>query len=257
MLDTATNGFEKGTLNFIAARPAVGKTSVMLAIAERFAANNYKCLILEQEMTETSLALRRLAAKSNTSFQKIKKGNITDEEFADILNKADILSANNRIFTDCTSAITLTEVRNRVRKIKQTHGLDIVFLDHIGLMKSEEKAESRTREISVFAKGLKSIAMEYDVVVIALAQLNREVERRAIKRPMLSDLNESGSLEQDSDVVIGLYREDYYDQDKKTTTQRTSEDLELIILKNRDGASGSITMNFDTRTQRITEPFIR
>lgn len=256
MLDTATNGFEKGTLNFIAARPAVGKTSVMLAIAERFAANNYKCLILEQEMTETSLALRRLAAKSNTSFQKIKKGNITDEEFADILNKADILSANNRIFTDCTSAITLTEVRNRVRKIKQTHGLDIVFLDHIGLMKSEEKAESRTREISVFAKGLKSIAMEYDVVVIALAQLNREVERRAVKRPMLSDLNESGSLEQDSDVVIGLYREDYYDQDKKTTTQRTSEDLELIILKNRDGASGSITMNFDTRTQRITEPFI-
>ena len=254
-LDMATNGFEKGSLNFIAARPAMGKTSVMLALAERFAGNGYTCLIFEQEMTETSLALRRLSARANISFQKIKKGLITDEEFAVLVNKADILAANNRIFTDCSSSITLTEVRNRVRKIKQQYGLDIIFLDHIGLMKSEEKSESRTLEISKFAKGLKSIAAEYDVAVICLAQLNREVERRGNKRPMLSDLNESGSLEQDADVVIGLYREAYYDQDEKDPTKGSLETLELILLKNRDGASGVVKMNFDTRTQLISEPY--
>ena len=254
MLDMATNGIEKGSLNIIAARPAAGKTSVMLALAERFASKGYKCLIFEQEMTETSLALRRLAAKSNTSFQKIKKGSITDEEFAVILHKADMLAENNRIFTDCSPAISLTEIRNRVRKIKQTHGLDIVFVDHIGLMKSEEKAESRTREISIFSKGLKAIAAEYQVAMIVLSQLNREVEKRLSKRPMLSDLSESGSLEQDSDIVIGLYRESYYDQEKKDIQQKGVEEMEFILLKNRDGASGTITMHFDARTQLITEP---
>ena len=255
MLDTATNGFEKGSLNFIAARPAMGKTSVMLALTERFAIGKYNCLIFEQEMSETSLALRRLAAKSNTSFQKIKKGLITDEEFAVLVNKADILAENNRIFTDCSSAVTLTEIRNRVRKVKQQNGLDIVFVDHIGLMKSEEKAENRTREISVFSKGLKAIAKEYDVAMIVLTQLNRSVEQRANKRPMLSEIMDSDSASQDADIVIGLYRENYYDQEKTDTTKSEVEELELILLKNRDGASGTIVMNFDTRTQLISEPY--
>ena len=255
MLDTATNGFEKGSLNFIAARPAMGKTSVMLALTERFAIGKYNCLIFEQEMSETSLALRRLAAKSNTSFQKIKKGLITDEEFAVLVNKADILAENNRIFTDCSSAVTLTEIRNRVRKVKQQNGLDIVFVDHIGLMKSEEKAENRTREISVFSKGLKAIAKEYDVAMIVLTQLNRSVEQRANKRPMLSEIMDSDSASQDADIVIGLYRENYYDQEKTDTTKNEVEELELILLKNRDGASGTIVMNFDTRTQLISEPY--
>ena len=252
VFDDATNGFVKGDYVILAARPSMGKTAVVINLVDKLADKGYKSLVFEQEMKAEKIGFRLLSMKAKASLQRLYKGKVEELEMMHILAVADKYSLQDNIYTDVTAQITLLELRNKVRKMKMTKGVDVVFVDHIGLSKAESKRD-RHLELSEISKGLKAIAKDYDVCMVVLSQLNRSVESRQNKRPMLSDLRESGSLEEDSDIVIGLYRDEYYNQDKDMPKTPSPEEMEFILLKNRDGKTGTVYMMFDSVTQFISE----
>jgi replicative DNA helicase len=236
-LDYKTAGFQPSDLILIAARPSMGKTAFVLNIAEYVALkSNVTTAIFSLEMSQDQLVKRILAMNSRVDSQAIRTGSLSGEEWASLMESARIVGNSNLVIDD-TSAISITELRSKCRKLKLEKNLGMVIIDYLQLMSGSKKSESRQQEISEISRSLKSLAREINCPVVALSQLSRAVEQRPDKRPMLSDLRESGAIEQDADVVMFIYRDDYYNRD--TEEPGVSE---IIIGKQRNGPVGTIKL---------------
>ena len=236
-LDYKTSGFQNSDLILIAARPSMGKTALALNIAEYMAfRNDVTVAIFSLEMSKEQLVNRLLSMESRVDAQVLRNGNLTDNDWAQLIESAGIIGRSNLIIDD-TPGISVSELRSKCRKYKLEHNLGIILIDYLQLMAGGKKAESRQQEISDISRSLKEIAREMQVPVVALSQLSRAVEQRPDHRPMLSDLRESGAIEQDADVVMFIYREDYYNHD----TER-KDVAEIIIAKQRNGPIGTVEL---------------
>ena len=242
-LDNITAGFQKGDLILIAARPSMGKTALALNMAINSAmVSQGACALFSLEMPAEQLAMRMFSAKAKVEGQKIRKGQLNDEEWSRINEAAQELK-HQKFFIDDTPGLKVSDMYAKCRKLKNDHGLYMVLVDYIQLIQATGKSESRQQEVSEISRRLKAMARELEVPVIALSQLSRSVESRQDKRPMLSDLRESGALEQDADLVMFIYREDYYKYEEERNDSR--EDVELIIAKHRNGPTGTIKLAFE------------
>ena len=236
-LDYKTSGFQPSDLILVAARPSMGKTAFVLNIAQHMAfKNNRTVALFSLEMSKEQLMNRLFAMESKVDAQLLRNGNLSDSDWESLLDGADVIGGSNLIIDD-TPGISVTELRSKCRKYKLEHDLDIVMIDYLQLMQGGRRSESRQQEISDISRSLKEIARELNVPVVALSQLSRAVEQRPDHRPVLSDLRESGAIEQDADVVMFLYREDYY---KKDTERK--DIAEVIIAKQRNGPIGTIEL---------------
>ena len=233
-LDYKTAGLQNSDLILIAARPSMGKTAFALNIAEYVAVKHQTTTaIFSLEMSKDQLIKRLLAMNSNVDSQNIRTGNLQDAEWVKLVDSARELGSSHLIIDD-TPGISVSKLRSKCRKYKMDHDLGLVIIDYLQLMSSDRKSDSRQVEISEISRSLKALARELDVPVIALSQLSRAVEGRPDKRPMLSDLRESGAIEQDADVVMFLYRDEYYNKD----TEKPGV-AEVIIGKQRNGPTGT------------------
>ncbi|MDD6348232.1 MAG: replicative DNA helicase [Lachnospiraceae bacterium] len=239
-LDYKTSGFQRSDLILIAARPSMGKTALVLNIAQYMAfRKNMPVAIFSLEMSKEQLMNRLLAMESTVNSQSIRTGKLTDDEWSKIIQSLTEMSESNMIIDD-TPSISLAELRSRARKYKLDHDIQAIFIDYLQLMSaggSGRRSENRQQEISDISRALKSLARELNIPVVALSQLNRSVEQRDDHRPMLSDLRESGAIEQDADVVMFIYRDDYYNKDTEEKNV-----AEIIIAKQRNGPVGTIKM---------------
>lgn len=234
-LDEKTSGFQRSDLIILAARPAMGKTAFALTVALNSAIKgNASVIIFSMEMAKEQLGQRLLAMESRVDMQNLKKGNLQPSDWDDINEALDTLSKAN-IHIDDTAGISIMEMKSKCRRLKAEKGLDLVVIDYLQLMNPEGRADSRTQEISVISRNLKLLARELDCPVLVLSQLSRAPETRTDHRPMLSDLRESGSIEQDADVVLFLYRDEYYHQE-----DAIPGDCEVILAKQRSGPTGTI-----------------
>ena len=215
-LDEMTSGMQKSDLIILAARPAMGKTAFALSLARNAAVKGKaSVMIFSLEMAKEQLTQRLLSMESKVDLQTLKTGRLERRDWDDLNVALDILS-NSNIHIDDTAGISIMEMKSKCRRLKAEAGLDLVIIDYLQLMNPEGKADSRTQEISVISRNLKLLARELDCPVLVLSQLSRAPEQRTDHRPMLSDLRESGSIEQDADIVIFLYRDEYYNKDRKT-----------------------------------------
>jgi replicative DNA helicase len=240
-LDNVTGGFQPGNLIVIAARPSMGKSSLVTCIAENAAINFKKPVALfSLEMSEAELAQRFIASQAGVKGDELRKGRVSEDRWPKIV-KASSRLADAPLWVDDSSDIGLLEIRAKTRRLHAQHpeGLGLVIVDYLQLLRAETRSENRAEIIGQMSRGLKLLAGELRVPVIALSQLNRGVEARTDKRPLLSDLRESGAVEQDADVVIFIYRDDYYNQD----SERPGE-ADLLIAKHRNGALGTVTLTF-------------
>lgn len=244
-LDNTISGLNKGAFIVIAARPSMGKTAFALNIGQA-ASREGNVGIFSLEMPEDQLMQRFLSARCLIPFETIKTGKLSSAEFERISTGAADL-ANRNIFIDDNST-SLSDIKARCRSLKKKHGLDVVIIDYLQLLETSEKTYSREQEIAKISRELKKMAKKLEVTVIALSQLSRATEQRADKRPMLSDLRESGSIEQDADVVMFLYRDEYYDKD--SSSKGISE---VIIGKNRNGQVKTINLAWRGEYQRFGE----
>ncbi|HEX7714547.1 MAG TPA: replicative DNA helicase [Bacillota bacterium] len=238
-LDRMTAGLQPSDLVILAARPSMGKTTFALNIA-RHAAVELKIpvVIFSLEMSKEQLALKLLCSEAGVDNQRIRTGTLMDNDWPRLSHALGRLS-DSTMFIDDTAGVSALDIRARARRIKAENGLGLIVIDYLQLMQNRGRSENRQQEVSEISRSLKSLARELNVPVIALSQLSRAVEQRQVKVPSLADLRESGSLEQDADMVAFLYREDYYnpETDKKNIT-------DLIIAKQRNGPTGSIEMLF-------------
>lgn len=248
-LDYRTAGFQKSDLILIAARPSMGKTAFVLNILDYVGVKKHEpVMIFSLEMSKEQLANRVLSLETQIEADKLRKGTLTDEEWGDLIEGVDRLSKAN-VFIDDTPGITVSELRGKCRKRKLESGLSLVMIDYLQLMSGEKgkrSSESRQQEISEISRSLKALARELDCPVIALSQLSRAVEQRPDHRPMLSDLRESGAIEQDADIVMFLYRDDYYNKD----TEHPNE-AEVIIAKQRNGPIGTVKLLWQPQYTRF------
>ena len=237
-LDYRTSGMQKSDLVLVAARPSMGKTAFVLNMAQYMAFEcNKTVAIFSLEMSSEQLVNRLLAMEARIDAQKLRNGSLEDKDWESLLESAGTVAKSNLIIDDRASS--LAEIRSKCRKFKLEHNLDIVIIDYLQLMSSGggRSSDSRQQEISDISRGLKRMARELDVPVVALSQLSRAVEQRPDHRPMLSDLRESGAIEQDADVVMFLYRDEYYN--KESELKGTAE---VIIAKQRNGPIGTVTL---------------
>lgn len=248
-LDYRTAGFQKSDLILIAARPSMGKTAFVLNILDYVGVKKHEpVMIFSLEMSKEQLANRVLSLETQIEADKLRKGTLTDEEWGDLIEGVDRLSKAN-VFIDDTPGITVSELRGKCRKRKLESGLSLVMIDYLQLMSGEKgkrSSENRQQEISEISRSLKALARELDCPVIALSQLSRAVEQRPDHRPMLSDLRESGAIEQDADIVMFLYRDDYYNKD----TEHPNE-AEVIIAKQRNGPIGTVKLLWQPQYTRF------
>ena len=236
-LDYKTSGMHASDLVLIAARPSMGKTAFVLNIAQYMAfRKDVTVAIFSLEMSKEQLVNRLLAMESHVDSQNMRTGNLKDEDWTKLVEGADIIGRSNLIIDD-TPGISISELRSKCRKYKLEHNLGIVMIDYLQLMTGSGHSDSRQQEISDISRSLKALAREMSVPVIALSQLSRAVEQRPDHRPMLSDLRESGAIEQDADMVMFLYREEYYKPDSEKKGQ-----AELIIAKQRSGPTGTVEL---------------
>jgi replicative DNA helicase len=249
-VDQLTAGWQKGDLVIIAARPSMGKTAFVLTAARNAAMHPDESLrtpvaIFSLEMSNQSLVQRLLTMEARVRADEARKGTLSDEHFKDLIEAAGRLFSAN-VFIDDTPAITLMELRTKCRRLKSEHDIGLIVIDYLQLMQGSSKdTGSREQEIASISRGLKSLAKELDVPVIALSQLSRAVEQRGgDKRPQLSDLRESGSIEQDADIVLFLYRPEYYGITTNNEGQSTAGMAEVIIGKQRNGPVGSKMLYF-------------
>ena len=235
-LDEMTSGMQKSDLIILAARPAMGKTAFALSLARNAAVKGKaSVMIFSLEMAKEQLTQRLLSMESKVDLQTLKTGRLERRDWDDLNVALDILS-NSNIHIDDTAGISIMEMKSKCRRLKAEAGLDLVIIDYLQLMNPEGKADSRTQEISVISRNLKLLARELDCPVLVLSQLSRAPEQRTDHLPMLSDLRESGSIEQDADIVIFLYRDEYYN---KEDTEKPGE-CEVIVAKHRSGPTGSV-----------------
>ena len=237
-LDYKTAGMQPSDLILVAARPSMGKTAFVLNIAQHVAFHDEKTVaIFSLEMSKEQLVNRLLSLESKVNSQAIRTGNMKDDEWERLIESADVIGSS-KLLIDDTPGISFGELRSKCRKFKIENNLEMIIIDYLQLMTGAGKNnESRQQEISEISRSLKALARELHVPVIALSQLSRAVEQRPDHRPMLSDLRESGAIEQDADVVMFIYREDYYNKD--TELKNTAE---IIIAKQRNGAIGTINL---------------
>ena len=257
-LDEKLCGLNKGDLIIIAARPAMGKTAFILNVIERAALSQPEwladrkpsVLLFSLEMGKQQIASRMLCSRARVDAHKLRTGRIPEEDYA-LLSEAAGELGNANIFIDDSPGITVMGMRGRARRILAQHGLDLVIVDYLQLM-THPGAESRQLEISAISRSLKGLARELGVPVIALSQLSRAVESRENKRPMLSDLRESGSIEQDADIVMMLYRAEYYLGEETAPEDRGK--AEVILAKHRNGPTGEIKLQFFPSIMRFENP---
>ena len=237
-LDNMLTGLHGGELLLVAARPSMGKTAFVLNIAHHVAIREeIPVVVFSLEMGREQLVTRLLAVDSMVEARSLKTGDISDNDWTKIIKSADDLAGVN-VFIDDNSSITMAELRTKCRKLKQTEGIGLIIIDYLQLMSSNGKVESRQLFISEVSRSLKALARELNVPVIALSQLNRAVDSRPDHRPVLADLRESGAIEQDADVVMFIYRDDYYNPD---TTEKPGV-AEIIVAKQRNGATGPVEL---------------
>lgn len=236
-LDRMTSGLQKSDLIILAARPAMGKTAFALSLALN-AANkgDATVMVFSLEMAKEQLSQRLLAMESKVEMQKMKTGRMERRDWDDVNMALESLS-DAKIFIDDTPGISIVEMKSKCRKLKAESKLDLVIIDYLQLMTPEGRADSRTQEVSIITRNLKLLARELDCPVIVLSQLSRNPEQRTDHRPMMSDLRESGSIEQDADIVIFLYRDEYYNED----TEAPGE-CEVIVAKQRSGPTGTVKL---------------
>ncbi len=237
-LDYKTSGMQPSDFVLIAARPSMGKTAFVLNMVDYVAVRKgLPCMIFSLEMSKEQLVNRMLAMESNVDSQKLRTGNLTDSDWDAIVEGIGVIG-NSKIIIDDTPGISITELRSKCRKMKLEYGLSMIIIDYLQLMSGSGKGnDNRQQEISEISRSLKALAREMDAPVVACSQLSRACETRQEHRPMLSDLRESGAIEQDADVVMFLYRDDYYNKDTDTPNI-----AEVIIAKQRNGPIGTVNL---------------
>jgi replicative DNA helicase len=236
-LDYKMSGFQPSDLILIAARPSMGKTAFVLNIAQHMAfKSNVTTAVFSLEMSKEQLVNRLLSLESNVDSQNIRTGNLSDDDWAKLIEGAGTIGKSNLIIDD-TPSISISELRSKCRKYKLEYNLGIIIIDYLQLMTGSGKSESRQQEISDISRSLKGLARELHVPVVALSQLSRAVEQRPDKRPMMSDLRESGAIEQDADVIMFIYRDEYYNKDSDNKGM-----AEIIIAKQRNGPIGTVDL---------------
>lgn len=242
-LDRLTTGLNRSDLILLAARPAMGKSAFALNIAQNVAKNGGKVAFFSLEMTREQNVTRMLSTEGMIENTSLRTGELVDDDWVRLAQAADTLSKCEMYFDD-TSGITVPEIKAKCRRIK---GLDLVVIDYLQLMSSGRRIENRVQEVSEITRSLKIMAKDLNVPVLTLSQLSRGTESRTSHKPMLSDLRESGSIEQDADIVLFLYREDYYEQSEENHNKAT-----CIIGKNRHGATGEIPLHWDGAHTKFT-----
>ena len=249
-LNDMTSGFQKSDLILVAARPSMGKTAFTLNIATYAAMHGHTVAFFSLEMSKEQLVQRMLCAEGGIDSQRLSTGKLTDDDWTRLIDVSDKVS-KAKLYIDDTAGIGIMELRSKARRLKAEKGLDLIVIDYLQLMQGRTQNgndNSRQQEISEISRSLKALARELNVPVVALSQLSRSVESRTVKKPMLSDLRESGSLEQDADIVMFLYREDYYDKEseRKNIT-------EVIIAKHRNGPIGSVELFFQKEITKFRD----
>ena len=237
--DNKTTGLQGGDLIIVAGRPSMGKTSFAMNLAEYASLkNDAVTAIFSMEMSGTQLSTRLISSMGRINQQKIRTGKLTDDDWPRLTNAVALLSKAN-IFIDDTPALTPTDIRARSRRLKREKGLDLIVIDYMQLMQLSSNSENRATELSEISRSLKALARELDVPVVALSQLNRSLENRTDKRPIMSDLRESGAIEQDADLIAFIYRDEVYNEDSTDKGK-----AEIIIAKQRNGPIFKTTLTF-------------
>ncbi len=247
-LDRLTNGLHPGQMIVLAARPAIGKSTLALDIARSASIKHgLTSVIFSLEMSRNEITMRMLSAEARVPLQNMRKGQMRDEDWQKLAATMGKISSAP-LFIDDSPNMSLMEIRAKCRRLKQRHDLKLVIIDYLQLMSSGKRVESRQQEVSEFSRALKLLAKELEVPVIAISQLNRGAEQRTDKKPMLSDLRESGAIEQDADVVILLHREDAYERE----SPRAGE-ADLIVAKHRNGPTDTIVVAFQGQYARFVD----
>lgn len=247
-LDELTNGLHAGQMIIVAARPSIGKSTLGLDICRAASVKNrLTSAFFSLEMSKTEIVMRLLSAEAQVPLNHIRNGKMTEDDWQRVVRKTGQLG-DAPLFIDDSPNLTMMEIRAKARRLKQRHDLRLVVIDYMQLMTSGKKVESRQLEVSEFSRQIKLLAKELEIPVVALSQLNRGPEQRVDKKPMLSDLRESGSLEQDADMVILLHREDVYDRD----SPRAGE-ADFIVAKHRNGPTAVITTAFQGHYSRFVD----
>ena len=247
-LDRLTNGLHPGQMIIIAARPAMGKSTLALDIARAASVKHgLPSVFFSLEMSKSEITMRLLSAESRVSLAHMRTGRMTEDDWTRLARRMGEV-ADAPLFIDDSPHLTMMEIRAKARRLKQRHGLRLVVLDYLQLMSSPRKVENRQQEVSEISRSLKLLAKELEVPVVALSQLNRNAEQRADRKPQISDLRESGSLEQDADMVILLHREDAYERE----SPRAGE-ADLIIAKHRNGPTDTVTVAFQGHYSRFVD----
>ena len=243
-------GMHGGELLLVAARPAMGKTAFVLNIAHDIAVmHQIPCAIFSLEMSKEQLVSRMIAIDAMVDSKKMKLGDHSNDDWDKVTESIEAI-ASSPIYIDDNSSITISELRSKCRKLKQNHNIQLIILDYLQLMSSSRNVESRQQFIAEVSRALKNIARELNVPVIALSQLSRAVDSRPDHKPVLSDLRESGSIEQDADVVMFIYRDEYYNPETTTKPQTA----EIIIAKQRSGETGSIDLRWIGKYTKFADP---
>ena len=237
--DNKTTGLQGGDLIIVAGRPSMGKTSFAMNLAEYASLkNDAVTAIFSMEMSGTQLSTRLISSMGRINQQKIRTGKLTDDDWPRLTNAIALLSKAN-IFIDDTPALTPTDIRARARRLKREKGLDLIVIDYMQLMQLYNNSENRATELSEISRSLKALARELDVPVVALSQLNRSLENRTDKRPIMSDLRESGAIEQDADLIAFIYRDEVYNEDSPDKGK-----AEILVRKQRNGPIFTTTLTF-------------
>lgn len=246
-LDSVTRGLQKSDLIIVAARPAMGKTAFVLNLATHVALQGGTVAFFSLEMPREQLMHRIFCAEGQIDATHLARGELDEEEWSRLVKVADRMIKTNLYFDD-TSSTTVMDIRTRARRLKAERGLDLIAIDYLQLIQAPGRAENRTLAVAEMTRSLKVLARELSVPIIVLSQLSRATEGRSDKRPMLSDLRESGSIEQDADIVMFLYREDYYNQDTENANI-----TELSIAKHRNGATDTVKIFFQKEYTRFRD----
>ena len=245
-LDKNTSGLQPSDFILIAARPSMGKTAFALSIVDNIAVTQGKAVaIFSLEMSNEQLLNRLFSMEARIDAQDLRSGNLSPQEWVDLAENSEKI-AKSKLIIDDTPGITISELRSKCRKYKLEQDIQLVVIDYIQLMSSGTKSDNRQQEISDISRALKGIARELNIPIIVLSQLNRAVDSRPDKRPMLSDIRESGAIEQDADVIMFLYREDYYNHETENKNV-----VEVIIAKQRNGPTGTVKLTWQPKYTRF------